>query len=107
VGVVSFVIQQVEGALLLPRIVGKALDLDPLIVFISLFAGGALAGLFGVILAAPVAASARLIGGYIWRKLLDKQPFPPWEPETPLPPLRETLRGLDSRLRRLGARNQA
>jgi predicted PurR-regulated permease PerM len=80
VGVVTLVVQQVTGNLLLPTVVGDALNMSPLAVLISLIVGYAVAGILGVILAAPVVASLKLIVNYIWHKLLDLPPFPDSEP---------------------------
>jgi predicted PurR-regulated permease PerM len=73
---VMFLIQQIENNLLVPRIVGGALDLHPLIVIIGVVIGASLAGLVGAVLAAPVLATAKLLGTYAWRKLFDLHPFP-------------------------------
>ena len=99
-----FVIQQLENNILVPRIVGEALDLHPLLVMIAVFMGGTLAGILGAILAAPVAATLKLVGIYGWRKMFDDYPFQQpevIEPE-PLPPpqsLPDRLRLLASSLR--------
>jgi predicted PurR-regulated permease PerM len=101
-----FVVQQLENNILVPRIVGEALDLHPLLVIISVFMGGSLAGVLGAILAAPVAATLKLVGIYAWRKMFDDYPFQ--HPEAiivgPLPPqtLTERIRYLFSSLRRPG-----
>jgi predicted PurR-regulated permease PerM len=84
--VVMIIIQQVENSFLVPRIVGDALDLHPLVVMISVVMGASLAGILGAILAAPVAASLKLFGAYAWRKMLDLPPFP--KPEPPPKPKR-------------------
>ena len=42
--------------------------MSPLAVLISVLAGGMIAGVLGLLLAAPVAASLRVILGYIYRK---------------------------------------
>ncbi|MDE0205141.1 MAG: AI-2E family transporter [Candidatus Tectomicrobia bacterium] len=76
VTVAMIVIQQVENTLLVPRIVGKALNLHPLLVMVSVIMGASLAGLLGAILAAPVVASIRILGEYAWHKMLDLPPFP-------------------------------
>lgn len=86
------VIQQLENNLLVPRILGGALDLKPIVVIVSVFMGASLAGILGAILAAPVVASLRLLGHYAWRKLFDLPPFPeadPPEEQLPLPLLFE------------------
>ena len=61
--VVGFYIglQYVEGNFMVPRIMGKDLNLHPLTVMFSLLAGGYLAGLFGMILALPIAACLKVI----------------------------------------------
>jgi predicted PurR-regulated permease PerM len=79
---VMFLIQQIENNVLVPRIVGRALDLHPLVIIIGVFMGASLAGLIGAILAAPVLATIKLLGTYAWRKMFDLQPFP--EPEQEL-----------------------
>jgi len=76
---VMFLIQQIENNVLVPRIVGNALDLNPLIIIIGVFIGASLAGLVGAVLAAPLLATSKLLGTYAWRKLFDLPPFP--EPE--------------------------
>lgn len=84
------VVQQIENNVLVPRIVGGALDLHPLIVLIGVLMGASLAGVLGAILAAPILASLKLLGFYTWRKLFDLEPFPPEETraelEKPDPP---------------------
>ncbi len=80
------VIQQLENHLLVPRIVGGALDLHPIIVIVGLFMGASLAGILGAILAAPLIASLKLFGNYAWRKLFDLPPFPDEEPIDDPPP---------------------
>ncbi len=80
-------IQQLENSILVPRIVGGALNLHPFIVIVGVFMGASLAGVLGAVLAAPIIASLKVFGNYAWRKLFDLPPFP--EPEQPPPPLEE------------------
>ena len=81
--ILMLVVQQLENNLLVPRIVGQALDLHPLVVLVGVFMGASLAGILGAVLAAPVIASLKLLGSYTWRKMLDLPPFPKPEPEPP------------------------
>ena len=76
VAVAMILIQQIENTLLVPRIVGGALNLHPLLVLVSVIMGASLAGLLGAILAAPVVASLRILADYAWHKMLDLPPFP-------------------------------
>lgn len=94
------VIQQLENNILVPRIVGDALDLHPLLVMVAVFMGGSIAGILGAILAAPVTATLKLLGIYTWRKMFDLPPFPATSgpPPPPVPPLRVRIRKLVNKL---------
>ncbi|MCP5096700.1 MAG: AI-2E family transporter [Chloroflexi bacterium] len=70
------VVYQFENYYLVPRIIGHHLKLHPLIIVVGVLAGASVAGVVGILLAAPVMATARLILRYIYRKLTDKPPFP-------------------------------
>jgi putative heme transporter len=92
---VMAVVQQIEGNILVPRIMGDALDVHPILVLIAVIIGASLAGILGAILASPMLATIKLVGVYAWRKLFDLPPFPKPEPEPPpRPPLRERLLSL-------------
>ncbi len=70
------VIQQVESYYMVPRVMGGSLNLHPVVVIIALLIGASVAGALGVILAAPLTATLRLVGTYIYGKLFDVDPFP-------------------------------
>ncbi|MCD4685307.1 MAG: AI-2E family transporter [Anaerolineae bacterium] len=69
------VIQQLEAMFLVPRIMGRSLDLHPFVVLVSILIGASLAGVLGVVLAAPIAATLRTFARYLRGKLLDEDPF--------------------------------
>ena len=98
---VMFVIQQLENNILVPRIVGEALDLHPLLVIVGVFMGASVAGILGAIMAAPLLASLKLLGIYAWRKLFDLPPFADdlVEVAPPSPGVPARMRGLWVRLR--------
>jgi predicted PurR-regulated permease PerM len=73
-------LQQLENVFLVPRFVGQALDMHPVTVIVVVLMGTSLAGILGAVLAAPVAATVKLLGGYTWRKMFDLPPFPDEEP---------------------------
>ena len=77
-------IQQIENNYLVPRIIGRSVKLHPVVVLVGAVAGAYLGGILGVFLAAPVIASVRVLGRYLYRKVLDMEPFEPV-----LVPLRE------------------
>jgi predicted PurR-regulated permease PerM/phosphoglycolate phosphatase-like HAD superfamily hydrolase len=74
--VIYTLIQQVENAYLVPRIMGRRLQLHPAVVFVAVLGGGLVFGAVGFFLAAPVIATARVFLGYTSAKLLDQEPFP-------------------------------
>ena len=74
---IYLVIFQFEQIYLLPRIVGRRVRLHPGIVFVGTIIGAVQIGLLGVLIAAPVIATSRALGDYIYRKMLDLDPFPP------------------------------
>lgn len=77
-------LQQLEQMFLVPRFVGEALDLHPVVVIVVVLMGTSLAGVLGAVLAAPVAATVKLLGTYTWRKMFDLPPFPGAElPDAP------------------------
>ncbi len=71
---VFFLIQQVENVILVPRIMGESLSIHPLVVLIAVLAGGILAGFVGVLLAAPVVATLRLVTGFLYSKIVEVTP---------------------------------
>jgi predicted PurR-regulated permease PerM len=81
-----FLLQLIENNLFVPRILGRTLNVHPLVVMIGIIAGGQLAGILGVLLAAPTLATLRVVGRYVLRRLYDRQPFlEPMEEEKPQP----------------------
>ncbi len=55
------VVQALEGYVVTPRVVGEKVGLSPVLVIISLLLGAELMGLLGVLLALPIAGSARVL----------------------------------------------
>ncbi len=74
---IYLIIQQLESAFLVPRIMGRRLQLHPVVVFVGVLIGGMLAGVLGIFLAAPVIGTVRVLLSYVYAKLLDQDPFPP------------------------------
>ncbi len=59
------VVQQVEGNVLYPVVVGPRLRLHPIVVLVSVAAGGTLAGIPGAFLAVPAATACSALVGYL------------------------------------------
>lgn len=94
------VVQQLENAVIVPRVLGEAVELPALVVMTGVLVGGTTAGILGALLATPVIAMAREILSYVYRKMRNEPPFAP-EPVAP-PPAPQT--GMLERLRTLGRR---
>jgi predicted PurR-regulated permease PerM len=92
--VVSMLIyQQVKNHALLPIVVGKAVDLNPLLTLIAILAGAELKGVVGALLAIPIAASLQAVAGVLLPQLARRGAVP--EPETKVEiPMRRPIRGL-------------
>jgi len=67
---------QLDQIYLLPRVMGRRVQLHPALIFAGIVIGAAEFGIGGVLLAAPLLATARLLGGYLYARLLDREPFP-------------------------------
>lgn len=82
---VGVVIDTVFENFVAPRVIGETLGINPAVVLLAAIIGANLIGLVGVVLAAPTLATLKLLGQYIFRKLLDLPPFPEREDEMELP----------------------
>ncbi len=71
---------------LIPRIIGRSVNLPPMVVILGIVAGAAVAGVLGVVLAAPTIASLRILLRYINARLTDEEPFTEDQPAPQLPP---------------------
>lgn len=74
------VVQQLENSLIVPRVLGEAVELPALVVMSGVLVGGSVAGILGALLATPVIATGREVLFYLYRKLLGEAPFPQGEP---------------------------
>ena len=70
------VFEQFDLNYLIPRIIGRSVHLPPVVVILGIVGGAAIAGVLGILLAAPTIASARVLGRYIYANLFDMNPFP-------------------------------
>jgi predicted PurR-regulated permease PerM len=85
--VATIVIQQIENSFLVPRVMRKAVGINPFVSLLSLFAFSSLFGITGALMAIPIAAIVQL--------LLDRFVFHPGSIESEV----STGRDLASRLR--------
>lgn len=87
--VIALVIDQIFDYVVSPRILSDTLKVHPAAVLVAAIVAANLFGLLGVVVAAPILATALLLWKYIMRKMLDLNPWPEEEdqqPPSPPPP---------------------
>ncbi len=84
--VIALIIDQIFDNMVSPRILSNALKVHPAAVLVAAIIAANLLGLIGVVIAAPMLATAALFWQYTMRKLLDVDPWPGDEPTQPPPP---------------------
>lgn len=85
--VVFVIVQLIEGYVLTPMIAGKATNLDPVTILVAVLAGGSVLGVYGMLLAIPLAACAKIL--FVDVLLPDIRAWTRGETEDPLPIDRE------------------
>ena len=65
--VVAVVVQQIDNNFISPTVLRATVRLHPAVILIVLVLGGAIAGIWGVIIAVPLAATVKILLGHWWR----------------------------------------
>jgi predicted PurR-regulated permease PerM len=73
---------------LVPRMMAEALKIHPAAIMVAALMGASLLGIIGVLLAAPVLTSAKLLVDYAMRKLFDQDPWQEINTQPSPPPFR-------------------
>jgi predicted PurR-regulated permease PerM len=76
-------IQQLEGHLVVPKVMGHSLRLHPLLVIFGLLAGGEIYGFPGILVALPLLAAGRAV----WEFFGERVRLQPWPADEPAPVL--------------------
>jgi predicted PurR-regulated permease PerM len=74
-------IQQLEGHVIVPKVMGRTLRLHPLLVIFGLLAGGEIYGFPGILIALPLLAALRAA----WEFFSERVTFQKWTPGDPEP----------------------
>jgi predicted PurR-regulated permease PerM len=64
--IVYFVLRELEDNLVMPFVVGRAVELHPLVTIFAVLAGGQIAGIIGMLLAVPVTAAIKVILDFLY-----------------------------------------
>jgi predicted PurR-regulated permease PerM len=94
------IIQQIEGNLLQPIVMSRAVDLHPALVIFAILVMGTLFGLIGVFLAVPLVAVLQVLVRELWVKKMDQMGTDP-NPPAREPPKRKLPGPIDRALRAL------
>ncbi len=81
-------IHQIEGHIVVPKVMGSALRLNPLLVIFGLLAGAEINGLPGILVALPLLAVMRALWEYFSVRVV----FEPWRPGDAACPWRSSPR---------------
>ena len=92
--VIALFIDQIFDNIVSPRILSDALKVHPAAVLVAAIIAANLLGILGVVVAAPILATATLLWKYTMRKMLDLDPWPTEELHQPLPSPGSRLRVL-------------
>ena len=65
--IIVVIVQQIDGNIMSPLIIGKRLDMHPLTIIVLLLVAGNLAGVLGMILAVPVYAVVKTVVINVYR----------------------------------------
>ena len=68
------VFYQIDGNILMPRIIGSKIDLHPVVLILSLLIGAKLYGILGMLFAVPVAAVYRVLYKELWHSSDEPRP---------------------------------
>jgi len=88
IALAAIILQQLEAYVLVPRIIAYHLRLHPALVIVGALVGASLGGIPGLLLAAPILATLRRIGGYLYAKMFDLPPWPLADDDLVGPPAR-------------------
>jgi predicted PurR-regulated permease PerM len=75
VGLFYLAVHQLEGHVIVPRVMGQALGAHPLLVIFALVAGAELYGIFGALLSLPLLAMGREVALFL-RRRIRLEPWP-------------------------------
>jgi predicted PurR-regulated permease PerM len=71
VALVYFVLRHAEDYFVIPTVIGRAVELHPVLAMFAALSGAALGGVLGIFLGIPTAAALRVVARYVYRKLVE------------------------------------
>jgi predicted PurR-regulated permease PerM len=74
VALTYFVLRHAEDYFVIPQVVGRVVELHPVLAMFAVFSGAAFGGVLGMFLGVPVAAVLRILARYLYHKLTEPTP---------------------------------
>jgi predicted PurR-regulated permease PerM len=68
---VLLVVQQIDNHLISPNVMGRTVQLHPVVVMLALLVGASFAGLFGMLVIVPLVAVAKIVFLFMWSRYVD------------------------------------
>jgi predicted PurR-regulated permease PerM len=68
---VLLAVQQIDNHLISPNVMGRTVQLHPVVVMLALLTGASFAGLFGMLVIVPLVAVAKIVFLFMWSKYVD------------------------------------
>jgi predicted PurR-regulated permease PerM len=72
VALIYTILRHAEDYFVIPQIVGRVVELHPLVAMFAVLSGAAVGGVLGMFLAVPVAAVLRIVLRYVYSKLIEE-----------------------------------
>ena len=68
---VLLAVQQIDNHLISPNVMGRTVQLHPVVVMLALLVGASVAGLFGMLVIVFLVAVAKIVFLFMWSKYVD------------------------------------
>lgn len=81
---ITVILDMIIDYMITPRIYADTLQVHPAALLVAAIVAASLFGLLGVVVSAPILATAMLLWQYIMRKMLDLDPWPPKTDQRPI-----------------------
>jgi len=65
--IVAVIVQQIDNHLISPNVLRATVHLHPAVIILLILLGGGVGGIWGVLLAVPIAAILKILAGHLWR----------------------------------------
>jgi predicted PurR-regulated permease PerM len=69
------VVQQLENSIIVPRLIGQAVDLPPILIMAGVIVGASVGGILGAFMAAPIIATGRILAQYAYNKIVGRPTY--------------------------------